>query len=143
MLKHVRRLKAKQATNVFANGQFRNGNESNAPNGKARSEPSHPKCLPLCRGEPTSNGQTTQAQWSNGSNGQWSERNGPITKIVRYGKHHFVQILQATVRDNGLSLAARGLLAYLLSLPERWQPCPENVKEDLGMTTHTWEKLTG
>jgi hypothetical protein len=73
----------------------------------------------------------------------FNERKGPIIKIDRYGKRSFVQILQATVRDNELSLAARGLLAYILTLPEGWQPHPKQLRRELNLTKHSWDALLG
>jgi DNA-binding MarR family transcriptional regulator len=37
-------------------------------------------------------------------------------------KSEFLQINNETIQDSGLSWAARGLLAYLLSLPDNWEP---------------------
>jgi hypothetical protein len=62
-------------------------------------------------------------------------RSGPIIKIIRYAYPPFVQVLQATVRDNRLSLAARGLLVYLLSLPKDWQPLMWRIREETGLST--------
>jgi hypothetical protein len=50
-------------------------------------------------------------------------------------------VLQATVRDNRPSLAARGLLVYLLSLPEGWQVRPRWLREELGLTKYEQQKL--
>jgi len=44
----------------------------------------------------------------------------PIIKQVHNAENPFVQILRETIRDNNLSWKARGLLAYLLSLPDNW-----------------------
>jgi hypothetical protein len=43
--------------------------------------------------------------------------------VIIKGKHRskFFQMDNAPVQDPGLSWAAKGLLAYLLSLPESWE----------------------
>jgi hypothetical protein len=43
--------------------------------------------------------------------------------IVKFKKHdkEFFQMSNAPVQDPGLSWAAKGLLAYFLSLPETWE----------------------
>ena len=43
-----------------------------------------------------------------------------IFKIVKEAKHQYTTILNKTLQDEFLSWEARGLLAYLLSLPEDW-----------------------
>jgi hypothetical protein len=63
-------------------------------------------------------------------------RFGPITKIACYGQMKFTQVLQDTVRDNRLSFGARGLLAYLLSQPEGWQPLSWHIKRDTGRSEY-------
>ena len=37
-------------------------------------------------------------------------------------KSDFFRMSNEPIQDSGLSWAARGLLAYLISLPEKWEP---------------------
>jgi len=144
MLIKTNRPKANGAGDVFVRKQSYNGkNGADPPNGKA---PCYGRSSQVTSAETAySAGDQAQAQSRNGSNGQlqsgWNERQGPITKIVRYGKHSFVQILRATVRDKRLSDAALGLLVRLLSLPAGWQPHPKHLKAEYGLKPHTWKKL--
>ncbi len=47
------------------------------------------------------------------------ERN--IIRKARTGDHPYAQILRRSIQNPNLSLKAKGLLAYILSLPDDWQ----------------------
>jgi DNA-binding MarR family transcriptional regulator len=44
-----------------------------------------------------------------------------IYKIPKTNDKHYATILNETIRNNKLSWSARGLLVYILSLPETWE----------------------
>jgi hypothetical protein len=52
-----------------------------------------------------------------------------IIRIEKNKDHPYAQILSATIRDKRLSYKARGILCYLLSLPDGWRVRIENVIE--------------
>lgn len=57
--------------------------------------------------------------------------------IIR-AKHNkdFTQINNATLREKGLSLRARGLLAYMLSFPDEWAFSVNSLSENCGETRY-------
>lgn len=57
--------------------------------------------------------------------------------IIR-AKHNkdFTQINNATLREKGLSLRARGLLAYMLSFPDEWDFSVNSLSENCGETRY-------
>lgn len=57
--------------------------------------------------------------------------------IIR-AKHNkdFTQIKNATLREKGLSLRARGLLAYMLSFPDEWAFSVNSLSENCGETRY-------
>ena len=57
--------------------------------------------------------------------------------IIR-AKHNkdFTQINNATLREKGLSLRARGLLAYMLSFSDEWAFSVNSLSEDCGETRY-------
>ena len=81
--------------------------------------------------EPTGSPNNGQAR-----NEQRQIRPGAIIKVIRYGDTPFMQVSQATVRDNRLSFGARGLLAYLLSQPQGWQPLSWHIKQETGRSEY-------
>ena len=58
--------------------------------------------------------------------------------IIR-AKHNkdFTQINNATLREKGLSLRARGLLAYMLSFPDEWAFSVNSLSENCGETRYS------
>ncbi len=56
-------------------------------------------------------------------------------------REQFTQIPNATHRDTSISLQARGLLGYLLSLPDDWIVRPKQLAEDNGIARNTAYKI--
>jgi len=114
------RPKAKRARQVFAGSQSLNGSD---PPGNGQGRCVRPAVSTLPR---------VQQQFYNPDDRK-QVRSGPIIKIIRYAHPPFVQVLQATVRDNRLSFGARGFLAYLLSLPKDWQPLMWWIRQETAL----------
>lgn len=62
--------------------------------------------------------------------------------IIR-AKHNkdFTQINNATLREKGLSLRARGLLAYMLSFPDNWEFSVCNIVAETGESDRTVRRI--
>lgn len=62
--------------------------------------------------------------------------------IIR-AKHNkdFTQIKNATLREKGLSLRARGLLAYMLSFPDNWEFSVCNIVAETGESDRTVRRI--
>ena len=52
----------------------------------------------------------------------------------------FVTVYNATARDTSLSLQARGLLLYLLSLPDDWNVSRKQVAKDNNINEKIFQK---
>lgn len=57
-------------------------------------------------------------------------------------REKFTQIPNTTHQDTSLSLQCRGLLGYLISLPDDWVVRPEQLAKANGIAKNTAYKLT-
>ena len=66
---------------------------------------------------------------------------GGILKQRRQDR--FAQVPNSLARDKRLSLDARGLATYLLSLPADWQLRVRQLLQELGLGEDRWQRLAG
>ena len=59
-------------------------------------------------------------------------------KIENYGKNNFTIISNVAIRDNELSLTARGLLVYMLSCTDEWVFTFERMQKETNTKRQTF-----
>ncbi len=64
-----------------------------------------------------------------------------IIRSAKAGRHNFTPIANSLIQDSQLSLAAKGLIIYILSLPENWTILKDVIRKKLGLRTTKFETI--
>ena len=64
-----------------------------------------------------------------------------IIRSAKAGKHNFTPIANSLIQDSNLSLAAKGLIIYILSLPENWTILKDVIRTKLGLKVTKFETI--
>ena len=64
-----------------------------------------------------------------------------IIRSAKSGKHNFTPICNELLQTNTLSLEAKGLISYILSLPENWTILKEVIRDKTGLGKTKFERV--
>ena len=64
-----------------------------------------------------------------------------IIRSAKSGKHNFTPICNELLKSKTLSLEAKGLISYILSLPETWNLLKEVVRKETGLGKTKFERI--
>ena len=64
-----------------------------------------------------------------------------IIRSAKSGKHNFTPICNELLQSNTLSLEAKGLISYILSLPENWTILKEVIRDKTGIGKTKFERI--
>ena len=64
-----------------------------------------------------------------------------IIRSAKSGKHNFTPVCNELLQSNALSLEAKGLISYILSLPENWTILKEVIRDKTGLGKTKFERV--
>ena len=64
-----------------------------------------------------------------------------IIRSAKSGKHNFTPVCNQLLQSETLSLEAKGLISYILSLPENWTILKEVIRDKTGLGKTKFERI--